>query len=196
MTQVDERFNGCVQAIDAANRADPVLREFEGATYPQSLLEGERAQAWIERLLPDASETLRLAARAHHVRRWEVPRSSYPRTREGYHAWRTYLYGFHAEVLAGFMETAGYPPTEVDRARTILSKRVIKSDPDAQTHEDAVSLAFLEVRLAEFAPTITDEQLLRALRRTWAKMSPAGRAAAQSLALNPQAQAALAAALG
>ena len=33
-------------------------------------------------------ETLLLAARAHHLRRWELPRDSYPVGRAGYLRWR------------------------------------------------------------------------------------------------------------
>lgn len=179
---VNDRFALCVRLIDEANAADPACCELNGEQRPRCLVEGERAQSWLERLHPNASDALKLAARAHHVRRWEVPRDSYPLTRVGYHAWRTRLYGFHGEVLGAFMERAGYPVEDVTRAQEILSKQRIKVDPECQAHEDAVSLAFLEVRLAEFAPRISDEQLLRALRRTWAKMSPDGHAAALELA--------------
>ena len=70
-----------------------------------------------------------------------------------------------------------------------MSKRGIKTNPDVQSYEDAVSLAFLELRLAAFAPSVDDDQLMNALRRTWRKMSDAGHAAALSLELSPEATA-------
>jgi Domain of unknown function (DUF4202) len=185
----------CVRAIDAANANDPASLFFEGAFHPQALLEGQRAQAWVEQLRPGANPALRLAARAHHLRRWEIPRDAYPRTRAGYLSWRRRLYDFHADALAEIMTAAGYPPDQTARAGTILHKQGLHTDADVQAHEDAVSLAFLELRAAGFSTTVSREQLLRALRRTWSKMSEAGRSASQSLDLSPELQSALVSAL-
>ena len=71
-------------AIDEANAADP--REHDGV--PLSLAQGRKAEEWVVRLDPDASDALRLAARAHHLRRWELSRSDYPEGRAGYLRWR------------------------------------------------------------------------------------------------------------
>lgn len=169
--------------IDAANAADPVRVSFEGDAHPQALIEGRRAHEWVLRLQPDAAYALQLAARAHHIRRWEVPRADYPRGRTGYLRWRTKLYGFHADIVAELMGEAGYAEDEIDVARRVIHKRGIKTDANAQTYEDAVSLAFLEIRLAAFVPTVPDAALLNALRRTWRKMSEPGREAALALDL-------------
>lgn len=185
-TSSSARFAAVARGIDAANSADPARLLAGGVERPQALVEGASAQEWLERLWPTAPEPVLLAARAHHLRRWEVPRSAYPRTREGYLAWRTRLYGFHAEALATLMLAAGYTNLDVELASRVLHKRAIKRDPHAQAHEDAVSLAFLEVRLPAFAQTVDDEQLLRALRKTWRKMSPAGRAAALGIPFAPE----------
>ncbi|HET7737300.1 MAG TPA: DUF4202 domain-containing protein [Tepidiformaceae bacterium] len=184
MSNTAPRLENCEAAIDLANRDDPTRVVFEGAEQPTALIEGIRAAAWVRELLPGASEPLLLGARAHHLRRWLVPRDSYPRTREGYHAWRSGLYDFHAEELGKLMRTAGYTDDEVARSARILRKQGIKSDPEVQAHEDAVSLAFIELRLAAFAPTVNDEQLVRALKRTLLKMSAEGRAAVGQLAVN------------
>ena len=79
-----EAIDRARSAIDAANRADP--HQHDGA--PLAELQGRLAEAWVTRLDPDASTALRLAARAHHLRRWVVPRASYPHGRAGYLRWR------------------------------------------------------------------------------------------------------------
>ena len=56
--------------IDAANRADPNTETVGGVEYPKELLYSQRMSAWLERLRPDASEVLRIAARAQHLERW------------------------------------------------------------------------------------------------------------------------------
>lgn len=186
-----DRLTATIELIDEANLGDPVRVRFEGEERPAALVEGRRAYWWADVLRRPAPEPLLVAARGHHLRRWEIPRERYPRTREGYLAWRTALYAFHAEAVAEIMLSSGYTAEEIARAGRLLGKQRIKVDADAQSYEDAVSLAFLEVRLGPFSETVTEEQLMRALRRTWRKMSEAGRAAALSLSLAPAAAAAV-----
>ena len=190
-----DRLTATVELIDEANAVDPVRVRFEDVEYPAALVEGRRAYSWAGILRQqsgqEAPEPLLVAARGHHLRRWEIPRERYPRTREGYLAWRTSLYAFHATAVGEIMSRTGYTAEEVDHAARLLGKERIKVDADAQTYEDAVSLAFLEVRLGSFAETVTEEQLTRALRRTWRKMSEAGRDAALTLTLAPAAAAAV-----
>ncbi len=181
------RLQRVLAEIDAANNQDPSRVTFAGDARPTALIEGQRAHAWAVQIRPEASEPLQIAARAHHLRRWEVERSSYPRTRDGYLAWRTHLYDFHGRAAGELMRAAGYPEESVLRVAELLQKRAVKRDPEAQTHEDAVSLAFLELRLSSFLGGVTEEQAIRALRRTWTKMSPAGREAAMGLSLDDRA---------
>lgn len=182
-----DRLAEVLESIDRANAGDPLRVTFEGMESPAALVEGCRAHRWVQHLRPDAPDPLLIAARGHHLRRWEIPRESYPRTRESYLAWRTRLYDFHAEAVAEVMQRAGYPEETIAHAKRLLRKQGIKVDADAQTHEDAVSLAFLEVRLGPFTESVTNEQLTRALRRTWRKMSAAGHEAALTLNLEPRA---------
>ncbi len=130
MSDTAPRLSECEAAIDLANRDDPTRVPYDGAQHPTALIEGLRASAWVHELQPGASDSLLLAARAHHIRRWLVPRDSYPRTREGYHEWRSGLYDFHADVLGKLMRIAGYTADEVTRSARILRKHGIKSDPE------------------------------------------------------------------
>ena len=84
-----DSFSRALALIDAAHTDDPA-REWSGtgpdaAERPAELLYAERMTAWLERLDPEASEALRLACRAQHLRRWELARSDYPMDRVGYH---------------------------------------------------------------------------------------------------------------
>lgn len=194
MSQIpDSPLAASLKAIDAANRADPSRARFAGALHPTALIEGLRAYHWVEQLRPGAPQPLLIAARGHHIKRWTVPRDSYARGREGYLAWRTYLYSFHAAEVARIMHTSGYAEGAVEHASRILHKRGIKTDADVQCYEDAVSLAFIELRLGDFAPTVSEEQLVRALKRTLAKMSAAGRDSAGALDVDAATARALAA---
>ena len=137
-------------------------------------------------LSPDCSDEQLIAARAHHLRRWAIPRDSYPRDRAGYLRWRTALQRQHAEDVAGIMRDAGYGEDSVARVQAIVRKRGLGRDPEVQTHEDALCLVFLETQFDGLIVSLDDEdKMIEILRKTAAKMSPAGLAAVQTLPLTP-----------
>ena len=181
----DDLLARAFAAIDAANSADPNLETVAGVPQPKELVYGQRMSAWLERLRPDASEALRLACRAQHIRRWHIPRDTFPLTREGYLQWRKHLYAFHAETAAAILREAGYDAETVARVAFLVSKRQIKADPDAQAVEDAACLVFLENHFAEFAKAKNEEKLIDILRKTWKKMSPRAQEMALKLELPP-----------
>lgn len=182
------RLQAVLDAIDAANEADPTsVTSGDQVLLPLALAEGRAAFEWVRRLrgTAGAPDALLIAARGHHIRRWESPREEFPRDRAGYQAWRSRLYAVHADHLAAIMRAEGYDAAEVDAMSAIVHKRGIKTDPDVQTYEDAVALAFLEIQFAPFAARTPRATTVRALRRTWRKMSEAGHAAALTLPLTP-----------
>lgn len=170
-----------LRLIDEANAADPNRESWQGESYPKELLYGRRMSEWLEKLCPEAGDLLRIAARGQHIRRWEVPRDSYPMTREGYLRWRSYLYGYHGDRLAELMAGAEYPPEAGERVKAILSKRGMKTDPDVQLVEDVACLVFLEYYFPEFAASQDEEKLLSIVRKTWNKMSGTARSRALEL---------------
>lgn len=192
------QLTGVLAAIDAANEGDPNVVEVDGVPTPLALAEGRAALEWVLRLRADgdASDALLIAARGHHIRRWESPRDAYPRDRAGYQAWRTRLYEVHAEHLGEIMRAAGYGEADLEAMTKFVHKRGIKTDPDAQTYEDAVALAFLEIQFAPFAARTPRATVVRALQRTWRKMSDAGHEAALTLPLTPELQSLIEEALG
>ena len=186
-----KRFEAAIAAMDAANRADPKGKELEYA---------RRMTDWLEKLAPDAPETVRLAARAQHLRRWEIPRSSFPEGRIGYLSWRTTLYQFHAEQAGTILRQVGYEEPTVAAVQGLLKKQKLKIDPDAQLLEDVVCLVFLQYEFADFLEQHAheEEKVIDIVRKTWKKMSARGHGAALELAphLPAAAQAIISRALG
>ena len=179
MIENQERFSRALALFDAANAEDPNL---EGG-QPKELLYGRRMSDMIGRFAPDASEAAQLAVRAQHIQRWKVPRSQYPMTKEGYHAWRTGLYTFHADTAGGLMRQAGYDGAMIERVKKAVGKRGIKSNPETQLLEDIASLVFIEHYMLAFAQTKPDydeEKWLEIIRKTWKKMSKNAQAFALS----------------
>jgi hypothetical protein len=190
-----DRYGRAVAAIDEANAEDPRRLTVRGASRPTALGEGELATEWVSRLAPGASEALLLAARAHHLRRWTVPRSSFPEGRAGYLRWRRSLYDVHAAEVAAVLAPLGYSEEEVTRVQAIVRKEDLRSDPEVQVFEDALCLVFLETEFADLAARLDEERMVEVVRKTAAKMSPAGLAAAATVPLAPRESALLARAL-
>ncbi len=170
------RFQDAIARIDAANAADP-----RGVELPYS----RRLSAWVERLAPDASEELRLAARAQHICRWMSPRESYPAGRIGYLKWREDLKHFHAEKAGEILREAGYEDATVARVQDLIRKRNFPRDPEGRVIEDALCLVFLETQFAETTAKTGDEKMISIIQKTWKKMTPHAREIALDMKLPP-----------
>ncbi len=193
MSSDQGRFRIAIDAIDEANADDPFTLIIDGETAPKERTHAEMMTRWVLALNAQASEELLLAARAHHIRRWMVPRSSFPAGRTAYLRWRRALHALHAELAAAILEHCGYPRSSVERVAALIAKADLlqAGDADAQTLEDALSLVFLDTQLEALLDDLDERQLRRALGRTWRKMSPNGRAAARGLSLSGRAKDAL-----
>jgi hypothetical protein len=176
MPNESDQFQQAIAGFDEANAKDPLGKE---------MLYARRMTDWLKRLLPNASEPLQLAARCQHIRRWEIPRNTFPMDRTGYLRWRKTLYEFHADCAAEIMGNVGYDADTIARVRSLLRKEKIKADPDMQALEDVICLVFLENYFSDFAREKDEEKLLNILRRTWAKMSPQGHEAAMTIQFAP-----------
>jgi hypothetical protein len=179
------RFEAAMQQLDAAHREDPNREVREGQELPAELLYAERMTRWLQRLAPDASEPLRLAARCQHLCRWMIPRGRYPMDRPGYHRWRSDLARFHAEKAGEILRAVGYEEETIARVQSLVRKERLKLDPEAQLLEDVICLVFLESYFADFSRKHDREKLITILRKTWKKMSPRGHEAALALDLSP-----------
>ncbi len=170
MTNYTAHFNKASALFDAANAEDP--NQDEG--QPKELLYAQRMTEMINRYAPDASEVAQLAVRAQHIKRWTVPRNTYPMTKEGYFAWRTGLYKYHADTAGELMREAGYDDAMIDQVKKAVGKRALKVNPDTQLMEDVADLVFIEYYMLPFAganPDYDEEKWLDIIRKTWKKMS-------------------------
>src|SRR3990172_4807621 len=100
----EERFAEAIRRIDALNGEDPRTEVVEGQPQPRELLFARRVYEWVRNLIVEPSEELLLAARAHTLRRWMIPRDRYPMTTPGYHQWRDALAAFHADEAARILQ--------------------------------------------------------------------------------------------
>ncbi len=180
-----EAYARARQLIDSAHAADPT-RAADGRAA--ELIYGERVEAWVARLVPDASPLLLLAARCQHLERWLTPRATFPEGKVGYLTWRRSLYVKQAERARELLLAAGVTANEAAEVATWVSKTGLKTNPGTQALEDAAVLVFLENEISTFAAQHADyprEKFVDILKKTWRKLSPAAQHAATNLALPP-----------
>jgi hypothetical protein len=189
-------FVSALAAIDAANAEDPTIVTVRGVTGPKELAHAELVTEWIGRLTPNPSEALLLAARAHHLRRWVSPRSTYPDGRAGYLRWRRDLAVREADDVGRLLAESGYDETTIKRVQAIVRKQNLASDPEVQVLEDAICLTFLETQFDDLAARLTPDRMIEILRKTMGKMSEAGLALVGELSLSATARGLLAQASG
>lgn len=178
---MDDCYARARALIDRAHDADPT-RAPDGRAA--EFVYADRIEAWVARLVPDATPVLRLAARCQHLERFLVPRSTFPEGKAGYHAWRRSLYTKQAERARELLLAAGVPETEAADVATWVSKTDLKANAGTQALEDAACLVFLENEIAGFAAQHADytpEKFVDIIRKTWRKMS--AEAQRQALAL-------------
>ena len=164
-----DRLTRAYALIDAANARDPAG---QAETY------GRRMTETLDAFQPEAPETLKLAARAQHIERWTVPRTSYPEGRIAYLTWRKDLQKLHARRAGEIMAACGYTEEEIARTGSLLRKERLKQDADAQTLEDVICLVFLRHEAETFIAKHDDDKVRDILGKTAKKMSDAGLAAA------------------
>ena len=186
-----ERLRRALAAIDAANAGDPQRLRVRGELRPNELAHAELVSEWVERLAPDPGEALLLAARAHHLRRWMIPRSEYPAGRRGYLRWRRALHVLHAREVAAILTAEGYDESTIRRVQDLVQKKDLGRDAEVQILEDALCLVFLETQLHDLAAQLDDDKLLGVLRKTLRKMSPDAIRRAEELPLDAAARALL-----
>lgn len=186
-----DRLSTAIAGIDAANSEDPSTVELDGTPVPAERIYGERMSAMLARVYPDASELLQLAVRAQHIRRWEIPRDTYPMDRPGYLRWRKELGRKHAEWAGEILAASGYDAGEIARVGSLLRKENLRRDPETQALEDVAALVFLAHYADDFAAKHAPEKVVSILAKTLGKMSERGRAAAAALELSPAVRGAL-----
>jgi hypothetical protein len=168
------------RAIDAANADDPNLIDDQ----PLALVQGRLALGWVLALDPAAGPALQLAARAHHLRRWVVPRDTYPSGRAGYLRWRRDQKKRHGTELADLL-SADVPEPVRDRAVEIVQKIGLGHDDEVQTFEDAVSLTFIQTQFLSTADKLADDdKMVEVVAKTLRKMSARGITAAGSIEMD------------
>ena len=162
------------QLIDIAHAEDPSITIVDGQEVPYELHYSRKMSSYLAKRDPSASIVLHVAVRAQHLRRWEVPRDSYPMNKVGYHAWRTFLKKRQAELARRMCLESGLATTEADRVAHLIRKEDLKQDSETQVLEDVACLVFLDDQFELFEKQHDEEKIISILKKTWGKMTSQG----------------------
>lgn len=180
-------LDATIAAIDAANADDP--RRVEGRAF--ETVYAQRMSARLNALYPDASDLLKIATRAQHLRRWEIARDAYEEGRRGYNDWRRACRIHHAKRAGDIMRAQGYDEAAIAHVGALIRKEQLKKDPESQALENIAAIVFLEHYFDDFLAKYygyDDEKIVDILGKTLCKMSPKGHAAALALPLDDRAR--------
>ncbi len=181
-----QKLEALLAAIDAANAEDPRVIEADGETQPFEIIYARRMTARLAALYPDASDLLKIAARAQHLRRWDIARESFPLGRHGYNDWRKECRAHHARLVSELMRGHGYDEDAIKHVATLIRKERLKKERESQALENVAAIVFLEHYFDDFHAKYVDyddDKIIDILGKTLCKMSPKGHAAALGLPL-------------
>jgi hypothetical protein len=168
-------YEKALKAIDSAHAEDPNKITVDGEEIPYELHYANKMTAYLAKRAPDAPDVVKLAIRAQHFRRWEVPRNSYPMTKIGYHSWRTYLKKRQAQLAAAILEECGYSAEQTKQCMAMIEKQgLAQGNPETQILEDVACLVFLDDQFEAFEKEHDEEKIIKILQKTWGKMSDEG----------------------
>lgn len=170
-------FQAAREAIYAAHSEDPNQHtKSDSTTLPYEVHYAQQMEHYLAKRCPQgSSDALALAVCGQHFRRWEVPRDNYPRTKLGYHSWRTHLKKRQGEGVAEILLAHGYGEEEAERCGALIKKEGLKQgEEEVQVLEDVACLVFLDDQFEEFRVLHDEEKIVGILRKTWGKMSGEG----------------------
>ncbi len=145
-------YERAVTAIDVENSGDPDRVTVDGVDLPFSTATGRIAVDWATRFAIFPSEPLLLAARAHQLGHWRVPRGEYPTGPAGEDRWVRDRNRVQTRRLTRLLGSSGYADRAIDRVMELIDEQRRPADTEARHLVDAVSIAGLQARTPVEAP--------------------------------------------
>ncbi|EKD17929.1 glutamyl-tRNA synthetase [Drepanopeziza brunnea f. sp. 'multigermtubi' MB_m1] len=177
-------YEAAIALIDEAHAQDPNVTIVDGQDVPYELHYAQQMSHYLSLRAPDASPILKVAIRAQHFRRWEVPRGSYPMTKAGYLNWRSFLKKRQADLAAAVCLGCNFSEEDAAGVARLIRKEDLKKNEETQILEDVACLVFLDDQFEAFEKGHDEEKIIEILRKTWRKMSERGRELALQLPMS------------
>jgi hypothetical protein len=169
-----ENYEAAISLIDEAHAQDPKIVSVNGQDVPYELHYAQQMSHYLSLRAPYASPLLKVAIRAQHFRRWEIPRDSQPMTKAGYLHWRALLKKRQADLASAICTACNFTAEEVEGVAKLIRKEDLKKNEETQILEDVACLVFLDDQFEAFEKEHDEKKIIDILRKTWGKMSEMG----------------------
>ena len=169
-----DNYEAAISLIDEAHAQDPNITIVDGHDVPYELHYAQKMSHYLKLRCPDASPILKVAIRAQHFRRWEIPRDSYPMTKAGYLNWRAFLKRRQGDLASAICIGCNFTTEEAEQVAKLIRKEDLKKNEQTQILEDVACLVFLDDQFEAFEKEHDEKKIIGILRKTWGKMSEKG----------------------
>ncbi len=179
-----ENYEAALSLIDEAHAQDPKIAIVDGHDVPYELHYAQQMTRYLNLRSPNASPILKVAIRAQHFRRWEIPRDSYPMTKPGYLKWKTFLRRRQADLASAICIGCNFTTEEAEEVAKLIRKEDLKRNEETQILEDVACLVFLDDQFEAFEKEHDEEKIIDILRKSWGKMSERGHELAMQIPMS------------
>ena len=168
------QYTTAVELINSVHNQDPNSETIDGVELKAELLYSERMLAILEKVAPDASFELKLAAKCQHMSRWSIPRATFSMDKKGYYQWRAAIMEHQLNVSSSVLKQAEINEPSIEIIVDALKNKADKSNINASIIEDTACLTFIKWYLVPFAGQFDPEKAKIILQKTAGKMSERG----------------------
>ena len=170
----EKQYNKAVELINSVHQLDPNSETVDGIEIKSELLYSRRMLRMLEKVQPDASFALKLAAQCQHISRWSIPRATFPTGKKGYYEWRAAIMKHQLSVTTSVLQQAEINGQSIEIIVDALKNKADKSNINASIIEDTACLTFIKWYLVPFAGQFDPEKAKVILQKTANKMSERG----------------------
>lgn len=181
---LDQQYKTAIELIDKVHNQDPTSEIIDGVEVMAELLYSNRMLAVLEKVAPDASLELKLAAKCQHISRWSIPRATFPIGKKGYYEWRAAIMEHQLNVSKSVLKQSGINDQSIEIVVDALKNKADKTNINASIIEDTACLTFIKWYLVPFAGQFDAEKAKIILQKTAGKMSERGLALIPELELS------------
>lgn len=168
------QYTTAVELINSVHNQDPNSEIVEDVEIKGELLYSQRMLAMLEKVQPDASFELKLAAQCQHISRWSIPRATFSMDKKGYYQWRAAIMEHQLGITINTLKQAGIEENVVSIITDALKNKADKTNLNASIIEDTACLTFIKWYLVPFAGQFDPEKAKVILQKTANKMSDRG----------------------
>lgn len=180
-----EQYLEAIRRIDDIHTIDPNIEIIDGDEIKAELLYSNRMLAILEKVEPNSSNELKLAAKCQHMSRWSIPRTTLPMDKKGYYQWRAGVMEYQLKVTTAVLQDSGIENESIAVVVDALKNKADKTNINASIIEDTACLTFIKWYLVSFAGQFDAEKAKGILAKTAKKMSERGLGLLSRIDLDP-----------